>query len=226
MAKGTRKSRKAKRVRIQTPKPTPDDTFYSEDDEDNICRCICGDNNFTVKRPWIQCTACGVWQHNDCMDVSVFDDELAEHYWCEECDPEPHEALLEAVERGEKPWEARCKDRLEMKGHFEQTIKAVLEQVEWLWGLYELQPRAVAGHEGVVPPVREAPAQYIGAVQAAVEVLFEDLPMQSLRDLALQLDASEGEHIMMKMLRRRLRRSMVRVMWMRWASCLNYLGGR
>jgi hypothetical protein len=135
------------------------------------------------------------------MDVSVFDDELAEHYWCEECDPEPHEALLEAVERGEKPWEARCKDRLEMKGHFEQTIKAVLEQVEWLWGLYELQPRAVAGHEGVVPPVREAPAQYIGAVQAAVEVLFEDLPMQSLRDLALQLDASEGEHIMMKMLR-------------------------
>jgi hypothetical protein len=135
------------------------------------------------------------------MDVSVFDDELAEHYWCEDCDSESHAVLLDAVERGEKPWEARCKDRLEMKEHFEQTIKAVLEQVECLWGLYELQPRAVAGHEGVVPQRREAPTRYVSAVQAALGVLFEDLPMQSLRDLALQLDASNGGHSVMKMLR-------------------------
>jgi hypothetical protein len=93
MAKGSRESRKAKRVRIQTP----DDTFYSEDDEDSIRRCIYGDNDFTAKRPWIQCTAGNVCKHNDCMDVSVFDDELAEHYWCEECDVELHAVLLEAV---------------------------------------------------------------------------------------------------------------------------------
>jgi hypothetical protein len=201
MAKEPRKTRKAKKVRIQTPEPTPDDTFYSEGDEDDICRCICGDDNFTAKRPWIQCTACNVWQHNDCMDVSVFDDELAEHYWCQECDLVSHAVLLEAVERGEKPWEGRCKDRLEMKGYFEQRIKAILEQVEWLWGLYELQPRAIAGNEGTVPPRRVAPAHYVDAVQAAVEVLFADLPMQSLRDLALQLDASDGKQSVMKMLR-------------------------
>lgn len=88
-----------------------------------------------------------------------------------------------------------------MKEYFEQTIKAVLEQVEWLWGLYELQSRAVAGNEGVVPPRRVAPANYVAAVQAALEVLIEDLPMQSLRDLALQLDASNGGHSVMKMLR-------------------------
>ena len=41
-----------------------------------------------------------------------------------------------------------------MKGHFEQTVKAVLDQVEWLWGLYELQPRAIAGNEGVVLAAR------------------------------------------------------------------------
>lgn len=203
MAKGARKTRKAKKVRIQTPDRTTDDTFYSEDDEDNVCRCICGNNDFTVKRPWIQCTACNVWQHNDCMDVSVFDDELAEHYWCEECDLESHAALLEAVERGKKPWEARCKDRLEMKEHFEQTIKAVLEQVEWLWDLYELQPRAVAGHEDVVPPRREAPAHYVAAVQAAVDILFEDLPMHCLRDLAQELDASDGKHSVIEMLRKK-----------------------
>lgn len=88
-----------------------------------------------------------------------------------------------------------------MKGHFEQTVKDVLEQVEWLWGLYELQPRAVAGHESVVPPKRVAPADYVATVQAAVEVLFDDLPVEALRDLALQLDASDGKHGVMSMLR-------------------------
>jgi len=203
MAKDTRKTRKSKKVRLQTPEPTQDDTFYSEDDEDNICRCICGDNDFTAKRPWIQCTACGVWQHNDCMDVSVFDDELGDHYWCEECDPDSHSGLLEAVGRGEKPWEVICEERLKLEGQFEQRIRAVMEQVEWLWGLYELQPRAVAGDAAVVPPRRVAPAAYVGAVQAALEVLFEDLPMQSLRDLAQSLDSSDGKHRVMEILRKK-----------------------
>lgn len=203
MAENTRKPRKPKKVCLQTPEPTPDNTFYSEDDEDNICRCICGDNDFTAKRPWIQCTACGVWQHNDCMDVSVFDDELGEHYWCEECEPDSHAALLGAVGRGEKPWEGRCEERLAIEDQCEQRIKAALEQVEWLWGLYELPPRAVAGNDDVVPPRRVAPAEYVGAVQAAMEVLFEDLPMQSLRDLAQSLNSSDGKHHVMEMLRKK-----------------------
>lgn len=203
MAKHTRKTRKSKKVRLQTPEPTQDNTFYSDDDEDNICRCICGDNDFTAKRPWIQCTACGVWQHNDCMDVSVFDDELGDHYWCEECDSDSHVELLEAVSRGERPWEGRCEERLETKAHFEQRIKAVLELVEWLWGLYELQPRAVAGNEGVVPPRRVAPAHYVDAVQTAVEALLEDLPMQSLRDLVQNLDSSGGNQRVMTALRKK-----------------------
>jgi hypothetical protein len=76
-----------------------------------------------------------------------------------------------------------------------------LEQVEWLWDLNEQQPRTVAGHEGVVPQRREAPAHYVSAAQAAVEVFLEDLPMHSLRDFALQLDASNGGHSVTKMLR-------------------------
>ena len=94
-------------------------------------------------------------------------------------------------------------ERLEIKGQFEQRIRAVLDQVEWLWGLYELQPRAVAGNADVVPPRRVAPTAYVGAVQAALGVLFEDLPMQSLRDLALRLDANDGSHSVMKMLRKK-----------------------
>ncbi|GAB7331121.1 hypothetical protein MBLNU13_g02603t1 [Cladosporium sp. NU13] len=203
MAKNTRKTRKSRKIRFQPPEPAQDDNFYSEDDEDNICRCVCGDNDFTSKRPWVQCTACGVWQHNDCMDVSVFDDELGDHYWCEECDLDSHAALLEAVGRGERPWEGRCKERLDMKARFEQRIKAVMEQVEWLWGLYELQPRAVAGHEGFDPPRRMAAAHYFDAVRAAVEVLFEDLPMQSLRDLAQNLYSSDGMRGVMETMRKK-----------------------
>lgn len=137
------------------------------------------------------------------MDVSVFDDELGEHYWCEECDSDSHAALLGAVGKGERPWEGRCQERLAIEARFEQRIMVVLEQSKWLWGLYELQPRAVAGNDDAVPPRRVAPARYIDAVRAAVKVLFEDLPMQSLRDLAQQLDASDGKHVVMEMLRKK-----------------------
>jgi len=115
MAKGKPTKRKAKKVRIQTPKATRVDAIYEEDDEDDVCRCICGDNDFAAKRPWIQCTACTVWQHNDCMEVSVFDDELSDHYWCEECDPDSHTELLMAAANGEKPWKLRCEQRLQTK---------------------------------------------------------------------------------------------------------------
>lgn len=203
MPKGARKKRKAKQTRFQIPEEDPDNAFYSENDDDNICRCICGDNDFTAKRPWIQCTDCDVWQHNDCMDVSVFEDELDDHYWCEKCAPDSYAALFAAVARGERLWEARCMQRVEAKAQFEQQMKVVLEQVDWLWEMYEPQPRAVAGKDGVVPPKRPAPSQFVAAVQEGLEVLLEDLPMQSLRDLAQELDASSGRYGVMKMLRKK-----------------------
>jgi hypothetical protein len=39
-------------------------------------------------------------------------------------------------------------------------------------------------------------------VQAGLEVLLEDLPMQSLRDLAQKLDASGGKYGVMRVLRK------------------------
>jgi hypothetical protein len=201
MAKSNQKKKKAKKARFQTPELS-DNEFYEEDDEDNICRCICGDNDFTAKRPWIQCTDCDAWQHNECMHVSVFDDELEDHYWCEKCAPELHIALLADVARGARPWEVRCAQRIATKAQFEQRIKAVLEQVEWLWELYEPQPSVVAGNDAVVPPKRPAPSHYIAAMQAGLEVMLEDLPMQSLRDLVQKLEVSSGKHRVMRVLRK------------------------
>jgi hypothetical protein len=44
MAKGKQKKKKAKKARFQTPELS-DNEFYEEEDEDNICRCICGYNH-------------------------------------------------------------------------------------------------------------------------------------------------------------------------------------
>ncbi|KAL8675101.1 MAG: hypothetical protein Q9168_000472 [Polycauliona sp. 1 TL-2023] len=84
-----------------------------EEDEDSYIRCICG---YIVEdedddRKMICCDACTAWQHNECMEVSLDDDELPEQYYCEECQPDLHQALLEKVGRGEKPWEERERKR-------------------------------------------------------------------------------------------------------------------
>lgn len=204
MTGGNRKKRKAKRVRFQALDELSSNELCDEDDDDNICRCICGDNDFTAKRPWIQCTDCEAWQHNDCMDVSVFDDELGDHYWCEECAPERHVELLAAVERGERPWKVRIAHRLNLKQQFESRIEVVLEQLDWLWQLYAPQPKAVAGNDSAVPPNQMAPKSYVDAVQVGLKTLFEDLPMQSLGDLAQHLTPVDGKHRVMRLLRKKV----------------------
>ena len=66
---------------------------------------------------WISCETCFAWQHNVCVGVSSYEDEIPENYWCEQCRPENHKELLEGMARGEKPWEAR------RKAHEEESKK-------------------------------------------------------------------------------------------------------
>lgn len=117
------------------------------------------------------------------MDVSVFEKELEGHYWCEKCAEERHVELLAAIARGERPWQGRIQRRLLMKGEYEDKIKAVLDSVDWLWESYEPQPSAVAGDGDATPRKQAAPASYVNAVRAGLQSLFDDSPMQSLRDL-------------------------------------------
>ena len=192
-----RNKRKTKRVRFQEQ-----EDLHNEDEDDEICRCICGDNNFTAKRPWIQCTACEVWQHNECMKVSIFDDELGDHYWCEECDEEAHAELLAEMKKGERPWEARVARRLHLKARFEGRIEKALARAGWLWESYEPQPNIFAGDSPVVPLKKPAPGPYIEAVQAGLRLLFEELPMQLLRDITRGLDLSDERHSVIRTLKR------------------------
>jgi len=47
------------------------------------------------------------------MGLSEDEDELPEHYFCEQCKPENHKGLLAAIARGERPWEEATKRREE-----------------------------------------------------------------------------------------------------------------
>ena len=81
-----------------------------------MIRCVCGlEDDDDGGRMMICCDNCSAWQHNDCMEVTEDEDELPESYMCEVCKPEDHKGLLEAMARGEKPWEALAKRRAEGK---------------------------------------------------------------------------------------------------------------
>jgi hypothetical protein len=79
-------------------------------EEDEIIRCICGvtEQDDESDEDWIACDSCSAWQHNVCMGVTTDKAALEDlHYWCEQCRPENHKELLDAISRGEKPWEER-----------------------------------------------------------------------------------------------------------------------
>jgi hypothetical protein len=74
-----------------------------------VIRCVCGavESPENDPEPWIACDSCGVWQHNVCVGVTTFDEDIPEKYLCEECDAVFHKDLLESLKRGVKIWEER-----------------------------------------------------------------------------------------------------------------------
>ncbi|UKZ57284.1 hypothetical protein TrVGV298_011137 [Trichoderma virens] len=80
-------------------------------DPEEVIRCVCGatEQDEDSGEAWISCETCFVWQHNVCVGVSSYEDEIPDHYWCEECKPENHKELLDSIARGEKLWEERRK---------------------------------------------------------------------------------------------------------------------
>jgi PHD-finger len=59
------------------------------------------------------CDRCDSWQHNECMEIPLDDEELGDSYLCEVCEPANHKALLEKVANGIRPWEERARLREE-----------------------------------------------------------------------------------------------------------------
>lgn len=87
-----------------------------EEGGDEIIRCVCGtyEEEEDVPRAMICCDKCSAWQHNSCMGLP--EDYEVDTYFCEQCKPENHKPLLQAIARGEKPWEeAAAKQRAAAK---------------------------------------------------------------------------------------------------------------
>lgn len=82
----------------------------AETDDDENIRCVCGHYDPDEEgRDMICCDNCGVWQHNDCMQLGS---DVPDQYFCEQCQPDQHKALLAQIAKGEKPWEEVEKKRL------------------------------------------------------------------------------------------------------------------
>lgn len=76
----------------------------AEGEDDAYYRCVCGDQREIRGREMICCDKCEAWQHNKCLNLpssEYWEDKL---YYCEQCRPDDHRELLEAMARGEKPW--------------------------------------------------------------------------------------------------------------------------
>jgi hypothetical protein len=84
-----------------------------EEEEGEIIRCVCGEyeEETEIPRAMVCCDNCDAWQHNDCMGLP--EDYSGDSYFCEQCKPANHKKLLNAMKKGEKPWEAAAIRRAE-----------------------------------------------------------------------------------------------------------------
>lgn len=137
-----RQNKKTKKVQEQEQSQEPEEP-------EEIIRCVCGatEQDEDSGEAWISCETCYAWQHNVCVGVSSFEDEIPDNYWCEQCKPEDHKELLEAMKGGEKPWEARRKaheEKKKKKGGRKNRGKRNSEQPEKVEKEREKTPKAKA----------------------------------------------------------------------------------
>ncbi|KAF8608992.1 hypothetical protein BDV93DRAFT_519021 [Ceratobasidium sp. AG-I] len=69
--------------------------MYQDDEE--VTRCVCGSEE-DVGDFMIQCEQCFVWQHGFCVGLTS-EAQSPEHYFCEQCKPENHAALLRHLKK-------------------------------------------------------------------------------------------------------------------------------
>ncbi|KAG8761067.1 hypothetical protein FRC14_007848 [Serendipita sp. 396] len=65
------------------------------EDEGGETRCVCGKSDGDEGGLMVMCEGCKVWQHVHCMDLA--EEDVPDHYYCEECKPELHIELLKKL---------------------------------------------------------------------------------------------------------------------------------
>ncbi|KIM31458.1 hypothetical protein M408DRAFT_21492, partial [Serendipita vermifera MAFF 305830] len=65
------------------------------DEDGGDTRCVCGKGDSDEGGLMVMCETCKVWQHTQCMGIP--DDNVPDHYWCEQCMPDLHTELLKRL---------------------------------------------------------------------------------------------------------------------------------
>lgn len=171
----------------QTKKAAAQEVKEEEEDgdEEDVIRCVCGDDNENDKRAFVSCDACSVWQHNICMGVPEDEDEVGEHYFCEQCRPQEHEETVESIKNGTKIWEQRNKTYLQEK-KMSKSRKSKSGKPSWL--KKDLRPDSAAAEEAKKNTPTPAPAPAPDAKDASSkrkresEVPSQDTPEKSIEE--------------------------------------------
>ena len=148
--------------------------------------CVCGVED-DINRPYIQCEECQVWQHNECMNQSLWQEELPVKYYCEACRPDNHERLLDAIEQ----W---ITDRIATTTSLRTDITAIVRSdiVKHFWILY--RARSSPGKsEKTDEEIRalidgaDPPNTYVASVEQGLENILNTISIGSLRHLSEEL---------------------------------------
>ncbi|KAI9469132.1 MAG: hypothetical protein EXX96DRAFT_624036 [Benjaminiella poitrasii] len=80
-----------------------DSSDEESSDGSSITRCICGEaHNMGLM---VQCDKCEIWQHCECM--GLIQNELPDHYYCDQCKPENHQIIKTSSGRSKRLYHAR-----------------------------------------------------------------------------------------------------------------------
>ncbi|KAF8342056.1 uncharacterized protein EI90DRAFT_3285224 [Cantharellus anzutake] len=98
----TRSSQRASKNGAEVS-PLEDPTREEDEEDSGVTRCVCDEAETETKEMgfMVQCEQCNVWQHGICMGIER-EEDCPEKYYCEECRPDLHTALLEELERRAK----------------------------------------------------------------------------------------------------------------------------
>ncbi|KAF2735886.1 hypothetical protein EJ04DRAFT_490975 [Polyplosphaeria fusca] len=144
---------KAAKGKLEKREKSRDESAQSpeeDEEEDAIIRCVCGDQRDIQGRKMICCDRCEAWQHVRCMGLNEGTDWDNATYFCEQCKPEEHVELLEAMSRGEKPWNRKKKTSKAAKPKSARPSDVKAEP--------EAEKNTVATPQSAATPPKEAPA--------------------------------------------------------------------
>lgn len=110
-------------------------------DETELYRCICGLSAVADEGVLsICCDGCNKWQHQQCMGLNREECEGRDEYFYEQCCPEEHHDICQALERGDENPKKRKEDVA--------TLMKLAEDLNWFRASWDGMPFTMTQYDG------------------------------------------------------------------------------